>query len=216
MNTYVHGDRKFRGSGSRLLLSSVNRNWSSIAADLRSHPKCEVASFKPGFTEIAIAMHGCSGLVVRRGYGEQHETDPRPGTIWLAPAGVEEEICLNGAHEQALHLYLPQQTFNSLASDDTFRPDPYSLRYLSDIQDDMIRKIGRAILSALTAESSAGFMFAEAAALALAARLAHSYAEPGRRRPQGHRSPRLDAIRLRRVLDYRGESRPRHYSYTAG
>jgi AraC family transcriptional regulator len=204
MSTYFHGDRRFRHS--RLLLSSVDRGWSSIAADLRSHPECEVASFKPGYTEVAIAMHGVSGLVLRRGVGEQHETRARPGTIFLAPAGVEEEISVAGVHEQVLHLYLPQQTFNSLASDDTFRPDPYSLRYLSDIQDDMIREIGRAILSELAAESSAGRMFAEASALALAARLAHSYAEPAPSRPRGLRSYRLDEARLRRVQDYVAEN----------
>jgi AraC family transcriptional regulator len=204
MHTYLHGDRKFWGS--RLLLSSVGRGWESIAADLRSHPTCEVASFKPNYTEVAISLQGCSGLVRRRGAGEQHEIVPRPGTIFLAPAGVEEEICLTGVHERTLHLYLPQQTFNSLTNDDAFRPDPYALRYLSDIQDDMIREIGRAILSEMTAESSAGTMFAEAAARALAARLAHSYAEPARGRPQGHRSPGLDEIRLRRVLDYIAEN----------
>jgi AraC family transcriptional regulator len=205
MSTYVHGDRKFSG-GSRLLLSSVDRGWESIAADLRSHLECEVASFKPNYTEVAISMHGCSGLVRRRGVGEQHAIHARPGTIFLAPAGVEEEISIADVHEQVLHLYIPQQTFNSLASDDTFRPDPYSLRYLSDVQDDMIRDIGRAILSEMTAESSAGPMFVDAAARALAARLAHSYAEPAPSRPQGHRSPRLDEIRLRRVLDYIAEN----------
>jgi AraC family transcriptional regulator len=204
MSTYFHGDRKYRHSG--LLLSSVDRGWSGIAADLRSHPKCEVASFKPGYTEVAIAMHGCSGLVVRKGVSEQHETRSRPGTIWLAPAGVKEEISIAGAHEQVLHLYMPQQPFNSLASDDTFRPDPYSLRYLSDIQDDMIREIGRAILSELVAESSAGRMFVEAAALALAARLAHSYAEPAPSRPQRFGSHRFDEIRLGRVLNYIAEN----------
>jgi AraC family transcriptional regulator len=200
MNTYSHGDTKYRYSG--VLLSSVDRGWSSIAADLRSNPKCEVASFKPDYTEVVIAIRGCSGSVVRNGFGERQETRARSGTIFLAPAGVEEEISITGMNEQVLHLYLPQQTFNSLASDDTFRPDPYSLRYLSDIQDDMIREIGRAILSELVAESSAGRMFAEASALALAARLAHSYAEPAPLRPEGIRSHQLDEIRLRRVLDY--------------
>jgi AraC family transcriptional regulator len=200
MNTYSHGDTKYRYSD--VLLSSVDRGWSSIAADLRSNPKCEVASFKPDYTEVVIAIRGCSGSVVRNGFGERQETRARSGTIFLAPAGVEEEISITGMNEQVLHLYLPQQTFNSLASDDTFRPDPYSLRYLSDIQDDMIREIGRAILSELVAESSAGRMFAEASALALAARLAHSYAEPAPLRPEGIRSHQLDEIRLRRVLDY--------------
>jgi AraC family transcriptional regulator len=49
---------------------------------------------------------------------------------------------------------------------------------------------------------AAGRMLVEASALALAARLAHSYAEPASVRPQRARSHRLDEIRLRRVLDY--------------
>ena len=204
MSIRGHGDRKYRES--RLLLSSIERNWSGIAADLRSHPTCETPKFSPTYTEVAIAMHGCSGLVVRKGVSEQHETCSRPGTVWLGPAGVKEEVSIGGLHEQVLHLYLPQQPFNSLANDDTFRPDPYSLRFLSDIQDDMIREIGRAILSELVAESSAGRMFVEASALALAARLAHSYAEPAPSRPQRFGSHRLDEIRLRRVLDYIAEN----------
>jgi AraC family transcriptional regulator len=96
--------------------------------------------------------------------------------------------------------------FDSLASDETFRPDPYSLRYLADIQDDMIRGIGQAISSELFAESSAGRMFVETSALALAARLAHAYAEPAPRGPQRLGSHRLDVIRLRRVLDYIAEN----------
>jgi AraC family transcriptional regulator len=204
MSIYDHGDRKYPQSD--LLLSSAGRGWSSIAADLRSHPAGEVPSFSSIYTQVTIEMHGCSGLVVRSGAGEQHETRSRPGTIWLTPAGVKEEISIAGVHEQVLLLYLPLQSFSSLASNDMFRPDPYSLRYLSDIQDDMIREIGRALLSELVSESSAGRMFAEAAALALAARLAHSYAEPVPSRPQAHRSYRLDEIRLRRVLDYIAEN----------
>jgi AraC family transcriptional regulator len=144
--------------------------------------------------------------VVRNGAGEHQETRSEPGKIWLTPAGVKDEISVVGVHEQVLHLFLPQQLFNSLASDEIFRPDPYSLRYLSDIQDDMIREIGRAILSEMTAESSAGSMFAEAAAGALAARLAHSYAEPAPSKPRSPGSHRLDEIRLRRVLDYIAEN----------
>jgi AraC family transcriptional regulator len=165
-----------------------------------------VVSFPLIYTEVAIDIRGCSGLVVRNGAGEHQETRSGPGKIWLSPAGVKAEVSIAGVHEQVLHLYLPQQPFNSLASDETFRPDPYTLRYLADIQDDMIREIGRAILSELVAESSAGRMFVEASALALAARLVHSYAEPGPSRSQRFGSYRLDEIRLRRVLDYIAEN----------
>jgi AraC family transcriptional regulator len=101
-----------------------------------------------------------------------------------------------------LHLYLPAEPFSSLADDEMFRIGPYSLRYLADIQDELIRQIGLTILSEMASESAAGRMLVETLALALAARLAHSYAEPASVRAQGSRSHRLDEIRLRRVLDY--------------
>src|SRR6516162_9367810 len=136
MSMCGHGDRKYRES--RALLSSIGRNWSGIAADLRSHPACETPKFSPIYTEVTITIRGCSGLVVRNGAGERQETYSEPGKIWLTPAGVKDEISVVGVHEQVLHLFLPQQTFKSLASDERFRPDLYSLRYLADLQDDMI------------------------------------------------------------------------------
>jgi AraC family transcriptional regulator len=204
MSIYGHGDRKY--GHSLVLLSSAGRGWSNIAADLRSHPECETPQFSPIYTEVTITIRSCSGLVIRSGAGERQKTRSEPGQIWLTPAGVKDEISVVGVHEQVLHLFLPQQTFDSLASDEIFRPDPYSLRYLADIQDDMIREIGRAILSEMTAESSTGRMFVEAAALALAARLAHYYAEPAPSRQQRFRSYRLDETRLRRVLNYVAEN----------
>src|SRR5215467_11918252 len=157
MSMWGHGDRKYRES--RVLLSSIGRRWSGIAADLRCHPPCEVASFPLIYTELAIDIRGCSGLVVRNGAGEHQETRSGPGKIWLSPAGVKAEVSIAGVHEEVLHLYLPQQPFDSLASDEAFRPDPYSLRYLADIKDGMIGEIGRAILLELAAESAAGPMF---------------------------------------------------------
>ncbi len=201
MSTYGHGDRKYLRS--RVLLSSAGRGWSGIAADLRAHPVCEVPPFYPVYTEVTIAIRGCSGMVLRTGGGEHQETRSAAGKIWLSPAGIPmDEICITGPHEETLHLYLPAEPFSSLADDEMFRIGPYSLRYLADIQDEMIRQIGLAILSEMTSETAAGRMLVEASALALAARLAHSYAEPASVRPHRARSHRLDEIRLRRVLDY--------------
>src|SRR6267378_2619177 len=188
MNTCGHGEIKYRQS--ELILSSVGRGWSGIAADVRAHPVCEVPPFNPLYTEVTIALPGCSGLVRRTAGGERQETRSRVGKIWLSPAGIPmEEICIT-APQQVLHLFLPAQPFRSPANDHLPRIEPYSLRYLADIEDEMIRQIGLAILSV------------ETSALTLSARLAHSYAEPGSVRPQKFRSRRLDQTRLRRVLDY--------------
>jgi len=200
MNTCGHGEIKYRQS--ELTLSSVGRGWSGIAADVRAHPVCEVPPFNPLYTEVTIALQGCSGLVRRTGGGERQETRSRAGKIWLSPAGIPmEEICIT-APQRVLHLFLPAQPFRSLASDHLPRIEPYSLRYLADIEDEMIRQIGLAILSEMASETAAGRMLVETSALALSARLAQSYAEPVSVRPQKFRSHRLDQTRLRRVLDY--------------
>jgi AraC family transcriptional regulator len=199
MKTYGHGETKYRQS--ELILSSAGRGWSGIAADLRAHPVCEVPPFNPVYTEVTIALQGCSGLVRRTGGGERQETRSRVGKIWLSPASIPmDEICITGP-QRVLHLFLPAQPFRSLENDEMPRIGPYSLRYLADIEDEMIRQIGLAILSEMASETAAGRMLVETSALALSARLAHSYAEPVSVRPQKSRAHGLDQIRLRRVLD---------------
>ena len=201
MSMYGHGERKYPKSG--VLLSSVGRGWSNIAADLRAHPVCEVPPFTPVYTEVTIAIQGCSGLVRRTGGGERQETRSRAGKIWLSPAGISmDEICITAPHAEVLHLYLPAQPFSSLEHDDLLRIRAHSLRYLADIQDELIRQIGLAILSEMASETAAGRMLVETSALTLAARLAHSYAEQVSISSRRLRSHRLDEMRLRRVLDY--------------
>jgi len=127
MSTYGHGYKKYLQS--RVLLSSAGRGWSGIAADLRAHPVCEVPPFNPVYTEVTIAIRGCSGMVLRTGGGERQETRSAPGKIWLSPAGISmDEICITAPHEETLHLYLPAEPFSSLADDEMFRIGPYSLR----------------------------------------------------------------------------------------
>jgi AraC family transcriptional regulator len=115
-----------------------------------------------------------------------------------------DEICIT-APQRVLHLFLPAQPFRTLACDGMPGIEPHSLRYLANIEDEMIRHIGLAILSEMVAETAAGRMLVETSALALAARLAHSYAEPLSVRRQRVSSHRLDQIRLHRVLDHIAE-----------
>jgi AraC family transcriptional regulator len=131
LSKYGHGDRKYLQS--RVLLSSIGRGWSGIAADLRANAVCEVLRFDPVHTEVTIAIRGCSGFVLRTGGGERQETRSGAGKIWLSPAGVHtDEICIMAPHEEVLHLYLPAQPFSALANDDRFRIGTQSLRYWAD------------------------------------------------------------------------------------
>jgi AraC family transcriptional regulator len=131
LSKYGHGDRKYLQS--RVLVSSIGRGWSGIAADLRANAVCEVLRFDPVHTEVTIAIRGCSGFVLRTGGGERQETRSGAGKIWLSPAGVHtDEICIMAPHEEVLHLYLPAQPFSALANDDRFRIGTQSLRYWAD------------------------------------------------------------------------------------
>lgn len=74
--------------------------------------------------------------------------------------------------------------------------------YASGLQDDMISRIGMTILSEMRSETSAGRMLVETASLMLVTWLVHSYAETDVAPPAPVSVPRLDDVRLRRVLDY--------------
>ena len=168
----VQADSRWKYPRSRLLASSAGRGWSTIAAELRSHPAGRIASGLQQSVEIVIAIRGADdGFVVRSGAGRQQQTRPASGTIWLAPIGIgDEEITITAPIPEALHLYLPARQFNLLAE--------------------------------MTRESSTGRMFAETASLLLAARLAHSYADGSVLDPRTGPAHRLDNARLRRVLDH--------------
>jgi AraC family transcriptional regulator len=69
-----------------------------------------------------------------------------------------------------MHLYLPTALFDRLKDDFNLSRAPAdSIRHTVGIRDDVIDQIGRSILSDLAAETTASRMYAEAAAVMLAA-----------------------------------------------
>jgi AraC family transcriptional regulator len=203
MDLRADGRRKYPQS--RLLASSADRGWSTIFAELRSHPAGRITSAVQQNVEIVIAMDGRDdGSVVRTGAGRQQNSPSVPGTIWLAPIGVgNEEIVLSAPMPRTLHLYLPARQFNSLADEYNLPRSPvHSIQYIGGLADELIRQIGLSVLGAMSEETSTTRMFAETASLMLAARLAHNYADAGSAAYGIDTPHRLDNARLRRVLDY--------------
>ena len=100
-------NRKYPNS--RLLVSSADRGWQSIYAELRTHPAGRLASHTQPNVEIVIALHDSKdGCVIRTNGGRRERTRPTIGTIWLVPAGLcHEEIELSTPTGKTLHLYLP-------------------------------------------------------------------------------------------------------------
>jgi AraC family transcriptional regulator len=198
------GVEKYGAAG--LLLSSADRGWSGLSAELRSHSNGIVAwKFTQPHTEVSVDIRGNGSVVRRQGAGIFERTVAERGTIWLSPAGMLDDfVDLSDPVPGILHIYLPSSLFssNSLGID-IDKSVIASLRYQSGFQDPLMVGIAAAIVSELRTQTSAGRLLAETLACSLAARLVQNHVSPSpvrdfRRITQGG----LDRRRLSRVLEY--------------
>jgi len=196
------GARKYPASA--LLRSSAKLGWSTISAELRSHPVSETPLTVPRHTEICLVVIGNeNGLIKRNGAGQCQLTVPTTGAIYLSPIGVGDKIAITAPIPQAMHLYLPAELFDRLKDAFNLPVAPaQSIRYLAGVYDEVIQQVGCSILSELKDETAAGRMYVETASLTLAARLLQKYCDGGTRESSESTAHTLDHIRLRRVLDY--------------
>jgi hypothetical protein len=105
-----HGDGQRKYPRSNLLLSSADRGWTTLSAELRSHSAGRIVSIAQQSVEVVIALAGADGPVRRIGAGRQEQTRPDAGTIWLVPTGVEpEEIVIAAPMPKTLHLFLSRK-----------------------------------------------------------------------------------------------------------
>jgi AraC family transcriptional regulator len=202
MELQAHGARKYPASA--LLESSAELGWSSLSAELRSHPISETPLIVPQHTEICLAIIGSeNGLLKRTGAGERQLTVPKTGTIWLSPVGIGDAVTITAPIPQTMHLYLHGATFDRLTEDFDLPVDlALSIGYVAGIHDEVIQQIGFSILTELTNETAAGRMYVETASLTLEARLLQKYCNGKTWAATGHPVHHLDQFRLRRVLDY--------------
>ncbi len=202
MGLETAGVRKYP-STSGLLASSAGLGWSALSIELRSHGVSETPAIIPQHVEICLVIAGNNdGLVRRTAAGTVQDAVPKTGAIWLSPIGAAKGIAITSAIPQTAHLYLPTALFDRLKDDFNLPGAPAdSIRLAAGISDDVIEQIGRSILSDLAFETTASRMYAEAAAVTLAARLFQKYCDGGSTliTPDAHP---LDHVRLRRVLDY--------------
>jgi AraC family transcriptional regulator len=198
-----YGVDKYGPAG--LLVSSADRGWSGLSAELRSHSDGVIAwKSSQSDTEICVDIHGNGSVITRRGGGIFDRTVAERGTIWLSPAGLQEDLIeISDPVPRILHIYLPSSHFsaNSLGID-LDESVTASLPYESGFQDPLLAEIAYAIVSELQNETSGGRLLAETLASSLAARLVHSHVRPSPARtvlPITQEG--LDRRRLSRVLD---------------
>jgi AraC family transcriptional regulator len=176
----VHGSVEKYGSAG-LLLSSADRGWSALSAELRSHSNGVVAwKYTQPHTEVSVDIRGNGSVVRRQGGGIFERTVAERGTIWLSPAGLQDDfVDLSDPVPGILHIYLPSSHFspNSLGID-LDKSAIASLRYQSGFEDPLVVGIASAIVSELQTQTSAGRLLADTLACSLAARLVQNHVSP--------------------------------------
>ena len=187
----------------KLLLSSANRGWSSLSAELWSYSR-GVIPWEGAQSDIRIwvDIRGSGSLVTRRASGIVDRTVTQRGTVWLSPAGWQEgSIDIADDLPEIVHIYLsPSRLFpTALGTEDL---SVGALRYETAFEDPLLGEIAKAIASELQAETSSGKLLVESLANSMTARLLqHHNSAPAARSvtsPKGG----LDRRRLLRVMDY--------------
>lgn len=198
------GSEKYGPTG--LLISSAERGWSGLSAELRNHNKGVFAWTAPASDiEICVDLQGHDSLVTRRATGIEDQRVARRDTIWLSPPGWR-----GGSLEIAedmtgiLHIYLPLSRFapNGLGAE-IEEPGIDTLSYECAFEDPLLAEIARAIASELQAQTAAGSLLVETLSSSLAARLVQKHFSGSSNRPaRRHTWGGLDQRRLIRVLDH--------------
>ena len=196
------GQRKYPRS--KLLLSSADRGWMTLSAELRSHSAGRIVSIEQQNVEVVIALAATDGPVTRIGAGRQEQTRPDPGTVWLVPTGVgPEEIVISKPMPKTLHLFLPIEQFDNLADQYNLGKSLVrSVQYVGGLNDDLIRQVGMSVLNELSEQTAASRMVAEMSSLMLATRLIQNYVDRDLIDRIAGGPARLEHVRMRRVLDY--------------
>lgn len=187
-----------------MIQTSNASGWNNILAERWCHEAGELPSLVPHDTEIAILLHGRS-IVDRRGGGMSQHTVARRGTIWLCPAGIEEEfISVTERMDDCLHLFLPGRPFSStILQEFDLDPAAIELRYETIDQDSFIEFAAGQILQEMSAESAGGRLLIETLAVSLSAHLIRSYSTASPRYATKRNSEgALDTRRMKRVRDY--------------
>ncbi|SCB51998.1 AraC family transcriptional regulator [Bradyrhizobium shewense] len=190
----------------KLLLSSTDRGWSGLSAELCTARR-GVGPWRspPSDIRICVATRSNQTILTRRAPGIESQIVAERGTVWLSPPGLQEGA-VDFAEDlpEFLHIYLPLSHFSSSNFDtETGESVIYALNYETAFEDPLLAEIGFAVASELKIETSAGSLFVESLASSLAARLLQKRTSASRTQLFPRRAHHgLDQRRLFRVLDY--------------
>ncbi|MGO8914565.1 MAG: helix-turn-helix domain-containing protein [Stellaceae bacterium] len=197
-----HGKAKYI-TGTRLD-SSRERGWRGLLAERWHHSEGDLGEVLPRDTEVIVMLSG-QLRVRRRGDGQMQQHDAVPGTVWLCPAGVREDmIHLYGEIPDSVHLYLPASALAKTALQELdVDPQRLRLRYAGGFRDPLIEAIGRTVAAELSNPSPVAALLVDTLAAALGVYVMRSYSSllPASHTPPPARGA-LDGRRLARVLAF--------------
>ena len=197
-----HGDRKYT-TGSRLA-TSAGRGWNGLLAERWHHGAGRLADVEPRETEVVVLIDGRL-RVRRRGDGRLQDHTAAPGTVWLCPAGIPEDmIRLDGEISESVHIYIPAAPLSASALEE-FDIDPAAvrLRYDGGFRDPVIEQIGRAVLAELKEPGPGSGLLMETMGAALGAYLLRHYSNrSAAATPLPRADGALDRRRLHRITEY--------------
>ena len=184
--------------------TSEGRGWEGLLAERWRHSEGDLGEVVPRDTEVIVMLRGRLH-VRRRGDGRLEHHGAVPGTIWLCPAGVREDmIHLYGEVEESLHLYFPAKPLSETALRELdLDPDRISLHYRGGFRDSLVERIAWAVHAEMMDPAPAGKMLIETLTAALRIHILRRYSNlhpPSTPLPTVRGA--LDARRLKRVTEF--------------
>jgi AraC family transcriptional regulator len=175
--------------------------WTGLHVELRRIGRGTHTCAPRAATEFVYILSGRS-RIRRRADGPLHDGLALPGTIWLAPAGMEGDRIEFDSDVECLMIYLPPKLLeDSALVDHGINPAQADVVYAGGFSDPTLSQISMAIRGLLGRPAQpVDRLFADGLRTALAAHLVGNYR--GDRWQPRSRQPSLDPRRLRRVLDY--------------
>src|ERR1700732_4894990 len=183
-----HGKAKY--TTGTCLDSSRERGWRGLLAERWHHSEGDLGEVLPRDTEVIVMLSG-QLRVRRRGEGQLQQHEAVPGTVWLCPAGVREDmIHLYGEIQDSIHLYLPALAKTALQDLDV-DPKHLQLRYAGGFRDPLIEAIGRTVSAELSDPSPVATLLVDTLSAALGVYVMRNYSNllPGSHAPPPARGP---------------------------
>ena len=187
-----------------LLGTSEGLGWDKVLAERWRNSAGDLGEVEVRDTEIIVMIDG-NLPIRRRGDGRLERCHAVPGTVWLCPDGVREDmIRLDGEVRESLHLFLPAAPLSAAALGELgVDPGRVALRYEGGFRDPLIERIARAIRAEMLDPAPAGKMAVETLAAALGVHLLrHRSSLNPSSCPLPAARGALDPRRLRRIEDF--------------